>query len=375
MSVNAASHDMVGFNAWDEEWEEGGIRDETGVNDDLSTGRIRSKNYIRVVPNTVYFANIAGANAHIFCYDIDKTYLGHIDIVGNSTFTTMDKTAFIRFRTNNTYGNTYKNDICINLSWDGERDGDYEQYVKRSYPLDESLELRGIPKLDANNHLYYDGDTYEADGTVTRKYGIVDMGTLDWSFISSPQWNCFSATVTGKKFVGEFLCQRYTQGIVYGTENEKVIQANSSNAIIYIRDSSYSDVASFKSAMSGVMLVYELATPTTEEADPFQNPQVVDDFGTEEYVDAAVSAGTRDVAIPVGHVTNYMANLKAKLEMLPNSPDGDGDYIVRQANGQNTFVLYSEVHELPDAPAEDGTYVLKCTVSNGTATYAWVLES
>lgn len=41
-----------------------------------------------------------------------------------------------------------------------------------SYPLDDNLELRGIPKLDGNNELYYDGDTYASDGTVTRKYGI-----------------------------------------------------------------------------------------------------------------------------------------------------------------------------------------------------------
>lgn len=41
-----------------------------------------------------------------------------------------------------------------------------------SYPLDDNLELRGIPKLDSNNELYYDGDTYASDGTVTRKYGI-----------------------------------------------------------------------------------------------------------------------------------------------------------------------------------------------------------
>ena len=61
--------------------------------------------------------------------------------------------------------------------------------------------------------------------------------------------------------------------------------------------------------------------------------------------------------------------------MLPNSPDSEGDYVVRHANGQNTFVLFSEVQELPDAPAEDGTYVLKCTVADGATTYTWVAES
>ena len=40
-----------------------------------------------------------------------------------------------------------------------------------SYPLS-GIELRGLPKLDANNNLYYDGDEFAPSGTVTRKYGI-----------------------------------------------------------------------------------------------------------------------------------------------------------------------------------------------------------
>ena len=55
--------------------------------------------------------------------------------------------------------------------------------------------------------------------------------------------------------------------------------------------------------MSGVYLVYELATPTTESAAPYTNPQIVDDFGTEEYV--------TDSIVPVGHVTKYMDNHKS----------------------------------------------------------------
>ena len=99
------------------------------------------------------------------------------------------------------------------------------------------------------------------------------------------------------------------------------------------------------------------------------------DFGTEEFVDAAVEANERDVAIPVGNETVYKANLRAKLEMAPDSPDGDGDYIVRQTNGQNSYIPLVEVKELPDMPSSDGAYKLRCTVSNGTATLSWVSDS
>ena len=78
---------------------------------------------------------------------------------------------------------------------------DSDGNVLGNYALDSSLTLRGIPKLDASNNLYYDGDEYESDGTVTRKYGIVDLGTLTWGFIEpvgSFTYGYFYANVSGK---------------------------------------------------------------------------------------------------------------------------------------------------------------------------------
>ena len=131
--------------------------------------------------------------------------------------------------------------------------------------------------------------------------------------------------------------------------------------------------ASFKASLSGVYMVYELAEPITEEAQPFQSPQIVDDFGTEEYVTSSI--------VPVGHTTQYDSNLRAKLEMAPNSPDGDGDYLVRQTGSQNEYVPYTDGSritalegKIPAAPSANGSYILKCTVTDGSTTYAWVAE-
>lgn len=114
-------------------------------------------------------------------------------------------------------------DLCVHLVWDGERNGEYEAYSEHTYPLDSSLTLRGIPKLDSGNNLYYDGDTYEADGTVTRYYGI----------------RAYQA----------------------GDENDSTVITDKTNT------------------------VYKLNSPTTETADAFQNPQAVSNWGTEEYID------------------------------------------------------------------------------------------
>ena len=135
--------------------------------------------------------------------------------------------------------------------------------------------------------------------------------------------------------------------------------------IIKIYDSALSsgDAQAFKTAMNGVYLIYELDTPTTESATPYTELQNVDNWGTEEYVDE------RDVAIPVGHNTKYLPDLKAKLESAPNAPSSDGDYLVRHANGVNNYVQYTK--ELPDVPSTNGTYALKATRTASGVTYSW----
>lgn len=358
MSVQAASHEMVGFNQWDEEWEVGGISSVDG-SPYADANRIRSKNFTPVLPNTTYYIRIPSGvlGWKIAFYDGDKEFISFVG-AGNRDFVTPANCHYLKIAENGTdYGTTYNNDICINLSWDGERNGEYEAYVKHSYPLDDSLTLRGIPKLDASNNLYYDGDTYASDGSVTRKYGIVDLGTLTWTYNSTSGIFSTSGITNDAPIVTPPYDNRARGAICskYCPDTQFAINTNMTDKTwlrltgqLYIKDTAYTDSATFKTAMSGVYLVYELATPTTETATAYTNPQIVDDFGTEEYVDYAYSQSLRDVSIPVGHYTQYMANLKAKLEMSPNSPDGAGDYIVRQSNGENEYVSLSSNATIQD---------------------------
>lgn len=229
---------------------------------------------------------------------------------------------------------------CVHLVWDGERDGEYEPYVKHSYPLDSSLTLRGIPKLDSANNLYYDGDTYESDGTVTRRYGVVDLGTLSWAHNGE---NKVYVSIASKKIGSQnIIADNFTRvpattdtGAM--TNGQIKAYADSQSITLFLTGINAGNASTM---LSGKYLVYELATPTTETAEPYQNPQIVDDFGTEEYVTTSI--------VPVGHVTKYQPNLRAKLEMSPDSPDGDGDYIVRQANGENSYVSLASTTTIQD---------------------------
>ena len=91
-----------------------------------------------------------------------------------------------------------------------------------------------------------------------------------------------------------------------------------------------------KTELNGAYLLYELATPTTETADAYKDPQICDDSGSEEYID------TRAVSIPVGHLTEYVVDLDTSL--------------------------------LPNTPTADGTYTLKCTITDGIPTYSWIQD-
>ena len=177
-----------------------------------------------------------------------------------------------------------------------------------SYPLDDDLELRGIPKLDGNNELYYDGDTYASDGTVTRKYGIVDLGSLTWvadgtvaiagktRFTASLPNSVVSDTTNGiKTFISNGLPLLEAGGTYFGTDGYTI--AFNNNVYIFVDSLSTGTASAFKTAMSGVYLVYELATSTTESADAYTESQRVG--ATEEFVDG------RTVEIPVGNVSEY----------------------------------------------------------------------
>lgn len=383
MSVKTSAHKTVGFN-----------QAESFTNGSSATAYLNALMIeADLLPNTTYcvsFKGVAGnkiyRNNELFstAYSV-ITVSGERQFVLLTTVNDVSKNNTLQYEAGKGW-RIFKNldsntvipnfsDVCMNLSWDGERDGEYEPYEAHTYALDD-IELRGIPKLDADNKLYYDGDTYESDGIVTRKYKtVVFEGATSESWIlgavGASSFKRFLAPLTDAKVDGEvFTYDIYTQG---GQELNKcrIVSASGTKFDIYPAAADFADLDAWKTHLAShpLAVIYELATPTTESADPYQNPQIVNDFGTEEYVD------TRTVPIPVGHDTQYQVNLRAKLEMAPNSPDSNGDYIVRHSNGQNTYVaLTFPADELPAAPTTDGTYVLKVTIADGEATYSWVSE-
>ena len=308
------SRETVGFNQWDEEWRLG-LYDVSGnwvARDDYFS----SKNMIPVVPSATYYFNhgkSTSSSYYICYYDADGNF-----IVRNAynlkpskeSFTVPSNAHFINF-TLPAYDTTYNHDLCINIS-DTSRNGTYKPYIKHGYPLDSSLTLRGVPKL-VDNKLAFDGDRYLPDGTVERRYGVVDLGGLTWSkqdgdpgqlqrFFSTGIANTVSKAGT---VMLNLVCGKYVPSAnpVYNRTDDKTMCVLSSTGGLYIIDADYTDVTAFKASLSGVYLIYELATPTTETADPYRNLQIQEKGGTEAFISNA------ELPVPVGHETFYPVNV------------------------------------------------------------------
>jgi len=106
-----------------------------------------------------------------------------------------------------------------------------------------------------------------ASGKYTKKVGVFDLGSLNWSgangffqvgFATAKQPATTQSTATW------LLCSLYepdTAQNIFQNVNDKRIGLNPENKYLQVRDNSYTTASAFKTAMSGVLLYYELATP------------------------------------------------------------------------------------------------------------------
>lgn len=287
LPVRIEGIETVGFNQWDEEWEIGAISPTGGGNTSSETG-IRSKNLIPVFPSTEYNISIYGkaANWILVEYDSNGNYLRY-NLWGGSvqnkrTFVTSADAHYIRFCTNSvvasgtTYGTTYNNDICINLS-DPARNGTYEPYWRSERAIPAATYFPGgMCGVGIGDSMVCDELTnHEA----IHRVGAVDLGTLTWEMSTSGDVTFFYAQVNGKRVgitAGQpnvLSCAKYTPtqnttSVTYLQNGQMSEGYGGASSYVYIVDTTYTTAADFKAAMSGVMLHYALATPTTTPIDP-----------------------------------------------------------------------------------------------------------
>lgn len=121
-----------GYNIWDEQWEVGSFSN-TGEPVDATSG-IRSKNFIRIMPNFQYVTT--SAIQYVYYYDENMNFISRISRLTGS-FTTPDSAYYIKFVTRTNYGDTYKNNIYIS-AYDKNISSKYVPYVGNSVVISDS---------------------------------------------------------------------------------------------------------------------------------------------------------------------------------------------------------------------------------------------
>lgn len=264
--MDVQSIEPQGVNAWDEEWEVGTYNPDTGALQN-STTIIRSKNFINVFPNVSYYiktpASIgAKSNLRVYYYDNSNNYLGCSVWLRNGTsiITTPTNCAYITFVIASI--TSYDHDICINLS-DTSINGKYFPYIKRVEDL--SIIRKYFPNGmksagSAHDEIRYNKVTQKWEYSKGR-FRSVDLGTCDWKQDESDATRFRTLANTWKAtYTNNLLCEKYatapTQDI--SLPDKSIAMTNSQTAPLFrVKDSAYTDAASFKAAMQGVILYYE----------------------------------------------------------------------------------------------------------------------
>ena len=223
---------------------------------------------------------------------------------------------------------TYSN-IALHLTWDGSRTG-YEPYEYWEYALP-NIELRSA------GNVY---DELKPDGTLIRRVGVVDLGTLSWSASGlSTETNhiWYVNNFDGKIRTPNLLCVKY----VYVEEG---LYSTTPNTICVLGDNSLRVNTGSSSDTPTGLLFYELATQTTEQNDAYkyQEVQNIDDFGTQQ------ALSDQAIQVPQGFDFFYPVDYKAFIDSLGGREDieYDASQLVSQAQLQEVDDVHDALYDI-----------------------------
>lgn len=190
----------------------------------------------------------------------------------------------------------------------------YTPYHSNVYQIPEAIKALpgyGWSAGTAKNYVDYENKRY------VQCVNSVDLGTLTWTAGESVSFKTHH--LAGQKLTKSysiapnFICPKYstkTQNESWGKTSITGISATSNvNGYIYVNDTSYTDAAAFKQAMSGVMLYYELESPIVTDISDI----IPDDFLRNLTVEAGGSVTFKNsndsYRIPVPSEEEYVVKL------------------------------------------------------------------
>jgi len=211
---------------------------------------------------------------------------------------------------------------CEIMISEGDTPTAYAPFHRNEYPIPEAIKALpgyGWSAGTARNYVDYENKKY------VQCVSSVDLGALNWTYGNLPfgwgdnQW--FSASIQSIKVIltntqlANVICKKYTTRCAYVTDGndffrvDKSIGQHQGAARVTVLDTAYTDATTFKQAMSGVMLYYELEKPIVTDISSL----IPDDFLRNIEVEAGGSVtfkgGNDDYRIPVPNEEEYIVKL------------------------------------------------------------------
>lgn len=217
-----------------------------------------SKNYISILPNTQYC--VIGTQNYVLFYDFNQKFISS-QYYNSQPFTTPTNARYVRLN----FGTADVNSIMLN---EGSTALPYQPYKEPQQLITTTPNgLNGLPVSSGGNFTDSNGQQWRSDeidferGVTKRRTILVDLGTLNWTFNGG---DIFYSDIIDKAVgFSNILCGKYPNAYTgFGSMANNTITGNDVYTAIYVKDSTYTDATAFKNAMQGVMLLYELATPT-----------------------------------------------------------------------------------------------------------------
>lgn len=267
-----------GTNQWDEQWRNGYYGETTGVYADAAY--VCTKNPIHITGREQYYLRMGeSARIYISYYNSQGSLINTTTwkvVYSGNTFTPPPDATSMNFWVVGTYGGSYKNDICINIS-DTSKNGTYEPY--NGHQIDLNIPTLTGKLNGAGSSVVIFPDGMKKAGTVydelvgnkaIKRVGSVDMGTLTWTYSSTygvffnPTWGTvpagFDTSGTGASAVYNIIANSSSEPSGWANMS-LMFRSGYIGQNLCIKNTSYTDSATFKTAMSGVMLYYTLSSP------------------------------------------------------------------------------------------------------------------
>lgn len=189
--------------------------------------------------------------------------------VGVRTFTLSEPTLITSFDIAPDYGSVgavFSNAVFACQFERANTAGNFKPYTHNTIPIPEAVQaLDGYGDgVSESVYNYIDLDAKQ----FVKRVGKVDLGALEWLYngtTSDGTASVLYSRFTSMQSLSPLLCPMFKQAERTNWENLKIGEIMSEYDSYIVVATNYTDAATFKAAMSGVMLYYELATPVVTD--------------------------------------------------------------------------------------------------------------